>query len=285
MVLMLVVAAGLLMQTPAAQTPAAPQGTAVDTAKRAGERIRALQREAEELVARERTLLTELRKLEVDRQLRGEELAKYEREAAETERRLALTANRLDQLKRTAEQQRPDVEARLVQLYKLGSGGYWKLLLDVDDLRAVGRAYRTASAMTTLDKERVLQHQQTLDAVATERTMLHTRAVELQGLRDQARQARAAVERALASRNALVTSIDRTAGSERAIGRRAAERATAPAVVGGQTPGRRGGAAHQTIPRRPAVARPRRGFATLRQAAEQPIRDDNRAQRHGVRDP
>ena len=176
MVLMLVVAAGLLMQTPAAQTPAAPQGTAVDTAKRAGERIRALQREAEELVARERTLLTELRKLEVDRQLRGEELGKYEREAAETERRLALTANRLDELKRTAEQQRPDVEARLVQLYKLGSGGYWKLLLDVDDLRAVGRAYRTASAMTTLDKERVLQHQQTLDAVATERTMLHTRA-------------------------------------------------------------------------------------------------------------
>ena len=40
----------------------------------------------------------------------------------------------------------------------------------------VGRAYRTASAMTTLDKERVLQHQQTLDAVATERTTLHTRA-------------------------------------------------------------------------------------------------------------
>jgi murein hydrolase activator len=208
MVLMLVVAAGLLMQTPAAQPPGAPPGTAVDTAKRAGERVRALQREAEELVARERTLLTELRKLEVDRQLRGEEVAKYEREAAETEGRLAVTASRLDQLKRAAEQQRPDVEARLVQLYKLGSGGYWKLLLDVDDLRAVSRAYRTASAMTTLDRERVLQHQQTLDAVATERAMLHTRAVELQGLRDQARQARAAVERALASRNALVASID-----------------------------------------------------------------------------
>ena len=195
--------------TPAPPPAAAPQDrNALDTAKRAGERIRALQREADELAARERTLLVELRKLEVDRQLRTEELAKYEREATETERRLTLTAARLDQLKRTADQQRPDVEARLVQLYKLGGGGYWKLLLDVDDLRSVGRAYRTASAMTTLDKERIVQHQQTLDAVATERTMLHTRAVELQGLRDQARQARTAVDRALASRNALVTSID-----------------------------------------------------------------------------
>jgi septal ring factor EnvC (AmiA/AmiB activator) len=188
---------------------AVPQDrTAVDVAKRAGERIRALQREADELASRERTLLVELRKLEVDRQLRTEELARYEREATETERRLTLTASRLDQLKRTADQQRPDVEARLVQLYKLGSAGYWKLLLDVDDLRSVGRAYRTASAMTTLDKDRVLQHQQTLDAVATERTMLRTRAVELQRLRDQARQAKAAVDRALASRNALVASID-----------------------------------------------------------------------------
>ncbi len=204
MFLTLALTVALLMQA----APVPQDRGAGDSAKRAAERIRALQRESDELVARERTLLVELRKLEVDRQLRGEELAKYEREATETERRLALTATRLEQLKRTAEQQRPDVEARLVQLYKLGSGGYWKLLLDVDDLRSLGRAYRTASAMTTLDKQRVLQHQQTLDAVATERTMLHTRAVELQGLRDQSRQARAAVDKALVSRNALVASID-----------------------------------------------------------------------------
>src|SRR4029450_9615502 len=100
--------------------------TAGDSAKRAAERIRALQREAEDLVARERTLLVELRQLEVDRQLRGEELAKYEREAAETERRLTLTANRLDQLKRTADQQRPDVEARTGEVYKIRGGGAWE---------------------------------------------------------------------------------------------------------------------------------------------------------------
>ena len=193
-----------------AASVAAPlaQSPAQDPAKRAAERIKALQREADDLLARERTLLDELRKLEVDRQLKVEELAKFEREAAETERKLAATAKRLDTLRRTADQQRPDVEARLVQLYKIGSGGYWKLLLDVDDLRSMGRAYRTASAMTSLDKLRVLQHQQTLDAVANERVALQARSRELAGLRDQARKARAAIDRALASRNALVESID-----------------------------------------------------------------------------
>ena len=181
---------------------------AADASKRAADRIRALQREADELLARERTLLDELRKLEVERQLKVEELNKFEREAAETERKLAATSKRFATLRQTADDQRPDVEARLIQLYKLGSGGYWRLLLDVDDLRSMGRAYRTASAMTSLDKQRVLQHQQTLDALAAEQTALQARSRELTNLRDQARRARAAVDRALASRNALVQSID-----------------------------------------------------------------------------
>jgi septal ring factor EnvC (AmiA/AmiB activator) len=190
-----------------AQPPPQDRGAA-DASRRAAERIRALQKEADDLLARERTLLEELRRLEVDRQLRVEELTKFEREAADTERKLAATTKRLSSLRQTADEQRPDVEARLVQLYKLGSGGYWRLLLDVDDLRSMGRAYRTASAMTSLDKLRVLQHQQTLDALAAERTALEARSRELTQLREQARKARAAVDRAMASRNALVESID-----------------------------------------------------------------------------
>lgn len=187
---------------------ASSQPRPADPAKRAADRIRALQRESDELAARERTLLVELRKLEVDRQLKAEEVAKYEREAAIVERKLAATAKRLNELRQKADEQRPDVEARLVQLYKLGSAGYWRLLLDVDDLRSMGRAYRTASAMTSLDKLRVLQHQQTLDALASEQTALQARSRELGALRDQARKARASLDRAVASRNALVDSID-----------------------------------------------------------------------------
>jgi septal ring factor EnvC (AmiA/AmiB activator) len=202
MVAALLLAAALLPQT-------APQDrTAAEASKRAAERIRGLQREADDLLARERTLLVELRTLEVDRQIKVEELGTIEGEAAETERKLAATGKRLATLKHRADEQRPDVEARLLQLYKIGSGGYWKLLLDVDDLRSMGRAYRTASAMTSLDKLRVLQHQQTLDALAAEQSALQGRSRELGALRDQARKARAALDRAMASRNALVESID-----------------------------------------------------------------------------
>jgi len=201
-ILGLVIGSALLAQAPSQDRAAA------EASKRAGDRIRALQREADDLAAKERTLLVELRKLEVERQLKVEEVAKFDRDVAETERKLAETTKRLATLRRTADEQRPDVEARLVQLYKLGSGGYWRLLLDVDDLRSMGRAYRTASAMTALDKLRVLQHQQTLDALARERTALETRSREAANLRDQARRARAALDRAMASRNALVDSID-----------------------------------------------------------------------------
>ncbi len=82
--------------------------TAADAAKRAEERMRALQREADELLARERTLLVELRKLEVDRQIKVEELAKFEREAAETERKLAAT----DASGRDAQAERPTSSGR-----------------------------------------------------------------------------------------------------------------------------------------------------------------------------
>src|SRR5262245_49052667 len=43
-------------------------------ARRAGERLVALQREADRLASEESTLLNQLRKLEVERQLRAEEL-------------------------------------------------------------------------------------------------------------------------------------------------------------------------------------------------------------------
>jgi murein hydrolase activator len=177
-------------------------------ARRASERLRVLQKEAEDLAARERTLLGELRALEVDRQIKVEQLAQIGREAGATARRLADTSARAEALKRIADEQRPDVEARLVQLYKLGRAGYWRLLFDVDDLRSMGRAYRTAAAMSALDRARLQAHQQTLDALARERKTLEGRARELAGLQQKAAQARAAVDRAVAARTARVESID-----------------------------------------------------------------------------
>jgi septal ring factor EnvC (AmiA/AmiB activator) len=204
------VAASTIVVTFAGARQAPPRDRArVDAAaRRAAERLKVLQKEADALVARETTLLNELRKLEVERQIRVEELAQIERETGATKAALGETSARAEKLKKTAEEERPDIEARLVQLYKFGRAGYWRLLLDVDDLRSMGRAYRTAAAMTTIDRARVLRHQQTLEALGRERQGLQARLKELAGLQQKATLARIAVDRAVAARTALVASID-----------------------------------------------------------------------------
>src|SRR5262245_3828393 len=198
----------LLYPQIAAQAPPADRDRAAAAAKRTEERLRGLQKEADALAAQERTVLVELRKLEVERQISVEELARIERERADVQRKLDAAESRAAALAQAAATQLPDVEARLEQLYKMGRAGYWRLLLNVDDLQALGRAYRTASTLTEIDRARVQEYYATLDALATERKTLQSRAEEITGLQAEAVRARAAAEKAVAARTALVSAID-----------------------------------------------------------------------------
>jgi septal ring factor EnvC (AmiA/AmiB activator) len=204
------VATGCTLVVLSAQVPAPPadRTQAEALAKRAAERLAALQKESESLARQEQTILVELRKLEVDRQIKVEQLAQVEREYGGVQKQLDATIKRADALQLDANRQRPDIERRLVQLYKMGRAGYWRLLLDVDDLRQMGRAYRTAAALNRIDRDRVEEHRRTLAALAQERAALQARSRELEALQKRARDARAAVDRAVASHTALVASID-----------------------------------------------------------------------------
>jgi murein hydrolase activator len=204
----LILAASLISAALAAQQPG-PGRRPQSPADRAAERIRQLQRDAEALVAQESQLLVELRKLELERQIKIEEIGSIERGQKQTARQLEDAAARASALQLIAEADRPDVEARLAQLYKLGRAGYWRLLLDVDDVRSLGRVYRTAAAMTHLDRERIQQHQRTLEALDRERSTLQVRATQLATLEAQATKARTALDRAVKTRADLVASIDR----------------------------------------------------------------------------
>src|SRR5262249_12636808 len=108
------------------QATPADRARAEAASQRATESIRALQRESEALAAEEKTLLGELRKLEVERELRGEEAAKADQDLTATRQALVDTTARIEDLRQTADNERPDVEARLVRLYKLGNAGYWR---------------------------------------------------------------------------------------------------------------------------------------------------------------
>src|SRR5687767_4123989 len=98
--------------------------------QRAAERIRQLQIEAGQLASREKSILAELRKLEIEREIRTEELTAIEKDQQKTRAQLATANVRAAELRAYADTQRPDVEARLVRLYKMGRAGYWRLLLD-----------------------------------------------------------------------------------------------------------------------------------------------------------
>src|SRR4029450_4293966 len=145
---------------------------------------------------------------EVERQLKVEELAGIEQQQKETSRKLNEAVTRTEKLRPTADASRPTLEARLVHLYTMGRAGYWRLLFDVDALRSLGRVYRTAAAMTHLDRERIQSHKRTLEALAQERTTLQARSLQLATLQEQATKARAALDRAVQSRTTLVASID-----------------------------------------------------------------------------
>lgn len=191
-----------------AQAQTADRSQVDALSRRAAERLRALQREAESLAKQERTLLNELRALEVQREIKVEERAAVDRDAAAVQAKLADATARAEALRLNAERERPDVEQRLVQLYKMGRAGYWRLLLDVNSLREMGRAYRTAAALQRIDRDRIEEHRRTLAALAQERSALQARANELAALKKKARDAQAAIDAAVHARADLVKQID-----------------------------------------------------------------------------
>lgn len=187
---------------------AAPGDARQDAQQRADERLRALQREAETLAAQGKTLLVELRRLEVEHAIRLEELRRARRAHAEATSELDAATAQLEALERAHAEQVPALAARLAQIYRMGSGGYVRLLLSVDDLRDLGRAYRTVAALAARDQERVHAYQSTLASLRAARAALAERRQRAAALEAEARTAADAAARAVAQRTALLARID-----------------------------------------------------------------------------
>ena len=178
-------------------------------AARAGQRMEALHREADQLASQERTLLGDLRRLEVERQIKIEDLRQLDAEGAQVEAERAATTERLTKLQDEDNATRPDLEARLVEMYKLGQARYARLLLSTSGVRRLGQAARTAAALAKLDRDRVTAHQHTLQELTAARARLEERGRRLGALRAEARRAEAGVARAAQARSDAIRDIDR----------------------------------------------------------------------------
>ena len=187
----------------------ADRATVEALAQRAAERLQGLQREADQLASHERTLLNELRALELQRQIKTEELSRVSTEAEAAAAELALTTTRINELEAQDDGQRPDLRARLIETYKLGRARYLRLLLSTSDVRQFGRAWRMVGALAQADRRRVAVHQRTLNGLKAARVKLEANSRRLQSLRDDAEQAARAAAGATRARGDLVQGIDR----------------------------------------------------------------------------
>lgn len=186
----------------------APPAGSTEQSRRVEERIRALREENVRLAQQAQTLLVDLRKLEVERDLRTAEAAQAERAASEAQQTLDAATQRLTALEEERTAQLPDLKARLVDIYKRGRSGYARMLFGAGGVREFARATRSIAALSAINTKRVEEHRRTLEALAAERARLETTAADLEARQAAARQARAAAERAVTARAALINRID-----------------------------------------------------------------------------
>ncbi len=238
-------------------------------ARRAADRMLALQREADSLANQEHTLLGDLRKLEIEREIKTAELKQADAAVSRAQAELDATAARMTTLESQAAAERPELRARLVELYKLGQARYLRLLFSTADLRRIGQATRTVAALGKIDRDRVAAHQRTLADLKATRSTLEQSVREAAASRATAVKAagRGTARRAGAQRP---DSGHRSpARPERAARGRVALGATetpglAPRPRLRQRPGEHRLAAAPAVPRRPGLAVRRCRPATLR---------------------
>ena len=179
-----------------------------DLQQRAADRMRALREEAEALATREKSLLVDLRRLEIDRDIRLQSQRDAEKALAAANEDLSATVTQLESIEQRQASEIPGLATRLAELYKLGSGGYVRLLFSVDDVREMGRAYRAVASMAARDREQVRAHAATLQSLRQAKADLQTRRERAAALETEARQAAVAAAAAVQARGALINEID-----------------------------------------------------------------------------
>jgi murein hydrolase activator len=179
-----------------------------DLARDAATRMRELQAEADRLAAETGTILTELRKLEIGRQIKAQELAKADAELKGVETALSEASARVAALDAERLAETPWVRERLVELYKRRQGGYLRLLLGTRDLRELGRLSRGVAAVARLDRVRLESHRRLIRDEQAGARDLERRRADVQGARAAAAAARQALDLAVAAHNRRLDDLD-----------------------------------------------------------------------------
>jgi septal ring factor EnvC (AmiA/AmiB activator) len=176
--------------------------------ERAAERLRALHAEAVRLASQERTVLGELRRLELAREIAAQERGKAEGELEGVTTELSTLDAQISALEQQENAELPVLRARIVSLYKLGGGRYARMLLSTAHLRDLAEASRMVAALARQDQDRIAAHRQRIAALNASRAALEAQRGQLTALRAEAARAQSANEAAIEARNSFVREID-----------------------------------------------------------------------------
>jgi len=156
---------------------------------------------------RERSLLGEVERLELEVQLRTQQLREVREVLQETNRQMDATLARLEELEGSIEAARPLLAARARSLYKLGELSYLRLLLSVDHPADFFRGYRFVAALARRDNERFSAFKRSREAVAETRAELEQRTAEALELRSEVARARRQLDADRNAKTELLTRI------------------------------------------------------------------------------
>lgn len=188
------------------QLPAAPNNN--ELSERAAERLRSLRQEADKLAGDAKTVLNSLRVLEIERQMKAEELRNIEQRSQGISAQLATVEEQIAKLEQDDSAQRPELEKRLVELYKLGQGQHWRMMLSVSDLRDLRQAARMVGMLASHDRDLVTDYNDRRVILEQARTQLTADLQAVERLRADEVQARQAVERSVAAQTEAIRKID-----------------------------------------------------------------------------
>jgi septal ring factor EnvC (AmiA/AmiB activator) len=199
----------LMAQAPAPPGPATAPPASGALVQRASDRIKALQREADQLALQSTTTLAALRQLELTRALRAEELAQVNTRLSAVSAKVAASTARVQAIEAQRVERTPALEERLQALYKRGRNGYVRLLLDTADERDLARASRGVVSLAKIEEIRIAEHRRLLTEEQAARAQLQSEERQLARLKAEAVTLEAAAAKAVAERSRMLDELDR----------------------------------------------------------------------------
>jgi murein hydrolase activator len=197
----------LLAAVVAAPTRPAPTQDTAQRLSRVHDRRASLTREIEALRGQEKSLLGDVERLDLEVNLRSEELREIQLTLRRTREEIDAAERRAGSLEKSLAATRPAVMARARALYKLGQFSYVRLLLSVDRPVDVLRAYRFVSTLAREDRGRVARFRRDLGALALTQADLQKKRQQTLDLRAEVERRRRRLDEQRKNKTALLTSI------------------------------------------------------------------------------